>query len=94
LATGQIYTARQALENGLVDVTGYDDDATEDLKTQLGLKSVRIVEYQFPSSLFDVLSASSDASSRTAVDPLKRLFEANTPRAMYLFGWRPGMATE
>ena len=94
LATGQIYTAKQALENGLVDVTGYDDDATEDLKTQLGLKSVRIVEYQFPSSIFDVLSASSDASSRAAVDPLKRLFEANTPRAMYLFGWRPGMATE
>jgi protease-4 len=94
LATGQIYTAKQGLENGLVDVIGYDDDATEDLKTQLGLKSVRIVEYQFPSSLFDVLSVKSDAPSQAAVDPLKRLFEANTPRAMYLFGWRPGMATE
>jgi len=96
LATGQIYTARQGLENGLVDVIGYDDDATEDLKTQLGLKSARVVEYEFPSSLFDVLSASSSAasSSNAAVDPLKRLFEANVPRAMYLFGWRPGMATE
>jgi len=94
LATGQIYTAKQGLENGLVDVVGYDDDATEDLKTQLGLKSVRVVEYQFPSSFLDVLSAKSDAPSQAAVDPLKRLFEANTPRAMYLFGWRPGMATE
>ena len=97
LATGQIYTAQQGLDNGLVDVMGYDDDATEDLKNQLGLKSVRIVEYQFPSSLFDVLSADSKppaATAPAAIDPLKRLFEANTPRAMYLFGWRPGMASE
>jgi len=96
LATGQIYTAQQGLENGLVDVIGYDDDATEDLKTQLGLKSARIVEYQFPTGLFDVLSASSPSpsSSAAAIDPLKRLFEANVPRAMYLFGWRPGMAQE
>jgi protease-4 len=94
LATGQIYTAKQGLENGLVDVLGYDDDATEDLKAQLGLKSARVVEYQFPSSLFDVLSAKSDAPSQASFDPLKRLFEANVPRAMYLFGWRPGMATE
>ena len=96
LATGQIYTAEQGLQNGLVDVIGYDDDATEHLKTQLGLTSVRIVEYEFPSSLFDLLSASgqSPASQPTAADPLKRLFEANVPRAMYLFGWRPGMATE
>ncbi len=96
LATGQIYTAKQGIENGLVDVIGYDDDATEDLKGQLGLKSARVVEYTFPSSLFDVLSASGEAAAaaHTAADPLKQLFEANVPRAMYLFGWRPGMATE
>lgn len=94
LATGQIYTAKQGLENGLVDVIGYDDDATEDLKTQLGLKSARIVEYQFPSGLFDILSVKSDAPPQSSVDPLKRLFDANVPRAMYLFGWRPGMASE
>ncbi len=92
LATGQIYTAKQGLENGLVDVVGYDDDATEDLKNQLGLKSVRVVEYQFPSGLFDLLSAGGESSA--GADPLRRLFDANVPRAMYLFGWRPGMAKE
>src|SRR5690606_7313544 len=94
LATGQIYTAEQGLQNGLVDVIGYDDDATEHLKTELGLTSVRIVEYEFPSSLFDLLSASGQSPAPATADPLKRLFEANAPRAMYLFGWRPGMATE
>ena len=57
---------------------------------------MRRVRRQFPTGLFDVLSASSQspASSAAAIDPLKRLFEANVPRAMYLFGWRPGMAQE
>ncbi|HVJ68848.1 MAG TPA: S49 family peptidase, partial [Caulifigura sp.] len=95
LATGQIYTAQQGLDNGLVDVMGYDDDATDDLKNQIGLKSARIVEYHFPSSILDILASGQTNATTTAnVDPLKRLFEANTPRAMYLFGWRPGMAIE
>jgi protease-4 len=59
LATGQVYTAKQALENGLIDVIGDEDDAIAALKDQLGLKSVRVVEYDFPSSLVDVLLGAS-----------------------------------
>lgn len=97
LATGQVYTANQGLENGLVDLVGYEEDALEDLKTQLNLKSVRVVEYQFPSSFLDVLSVAGESKppqSQAAIDPLKRLWEANVPRAMYLFGWHPGIINE
>ncbi|MFM7037391.1 MAG: signal peptide peptidase SppA, partial [Planctomycetaceae bacterium] len=38
LATGQIYTAQQALDYQLVDELGYEEDAVKALATSLGLK--------------------------------------------------------
>jgi protease-4 len=93
LATGQVYTAKQALENGLIDVIGDEDDAIAALKDQLGLKSVRVVEYDFPSSLVDVLLGASGPKQPPAakIDPFASLWEANSSQPMYLFGWRPGL---
>lgn len=95
LATGQVYTANQALQAGLVDVIGFEEEALESLKQQLNLSSVRVIQYSSPTGLADLLLGASAAASQPppAMDPLSRLLEANVPRAMYLFGWHPGMRT-
>jgi protease-4 len=94
LATGQVYTSGQALENGLVDVIGYEEDALQSLKDQLNLTSVRVIKYETPVGVLDLLTGNAQARQHQAgaFDPLERLWEASVPRALYLFGWTPGMA--
>lgn len=48
LADGRIYTADQALENGLIDQIGYLDDAINGIKEDLHLPSLQVVTYQRP----------------------------------------------
>ena len=48
LADGRIYSARQALENGLVDEIGTIDDAVRMLAGRLGAEQVRVVAYHRP----------------------------------------------
>lgn len=45
LADGRIYSARQALESGLVDELGYLEDAVEELETRAGISESRVVTY-------------------------------------------------
>jgi protease-4 len=91
LATGQVYTANQALAAGLVDAIGDEEAALDSLKQQLGLTDVRVIKYEFPTSLVDLVIGSATADTQAASDPLARLFEANVPRGFYLFGWHPGL---
>jgi len=94
LATGQVYTANQALANGLIDAIGDEDDALNSLKSQLNLTNVRVIQYDFPIGVLDLVLGSSSAQQEggnVKIDPLATLLEANVPRAMYLFGWHPGL---
>ncbi|RII29754.1 MAG: signal peptide peptidase SppA [Geobacter sp.] len=50
LADGRIYTAVQAREAGLIDRTGYLDDAITDITKRLGVESARVVTYYRPGS--------------------------------------------
>ncbi len=87
LATGQLFTAEEAKANGLIDEIGDEEAAIEALKTQLGLKEVRIVEYNFPASLMNLLLGSAQAH-----DPdvqFRKLLEMSVPRAMYFCGSVP-----
>ncbi len=85
LATGQVYTAQQALDLGLIDKIGYEEDVIAALKEKLGLTSAKVVTYESQKSLAELLVGAQAASAPT--DPLTRLLDANVPRAMYLFGW-------
>lgn len=92
LATGQVYTSNQALANGLVDVIGDEDDALNALKADLKLTNARVIQYDSPVGVLDVLlGASAEAEAPAKTDPLTLLLESNVPRAMYLFGWHPGL---
>jgi protease-4 len=62
VATGAIFTAKDAKDKKLIDSIGYFDDAVEAAKKQVGQVEAEVVRYQKPPTLADVLfSAKSDA---------------------------------
>lgn len=50
LADGRVFTADQALANGLIDEVGYLEDAIDGMKKQLHLGEARVVSYYRPGS--------------------------------------------
>lgn len=85
LATGQIYTANQAIENGMADEIGYEEDALVALAEAAGLTTYKTIEYTSPTSFVDVLLGSAQAQA----SPLEQLLDAATPKALYYCSWNP-----
>ncbi|MEX2187713.1 MAG: signal peptide peptidase SppA [Pirellulales bacterium] len=92
LATGEIFTAKQALANRLVDAEGYLEDAVDAAieLAKLDADDVRVVRYKSPKTLLDVLGGSAEAPA-TRID-IAALFDLTTPRAYYLYSWFPSIA--
>ena len=86
LATGQIYTANQAVSNGLVDEIGFEEDAITALATSIGVSNYETVEYASSTSLIDVLLG---AKTQTPPTVMEQLLDASVPRAMYYCSWNP-----
>lgn len=89
VANGSIFTAEQALANGLVDQIGYLDDAIAVAEQRAGILSGRaeVVELTLPPSLFSANGILGQAPSSRAIDAESirmMLHELMTPRAMYL----------
>ena len=85
LATGQIYPATDARENGLIDEIGYQEDALARLQEMTNLKKVRVIRYRHPVTLADILLGSAEASQ---VENRKQaLLDSTVPRAMYFASW-------
>jgi len=84
LADGGIYTAPQALDNGLIDQIGYLEDAIDLVKSMAGLEKARVVEFRqafsLRSLLVEAMAGMSIRFDRTS------LLELTTPEALYL--WR------
>lgn len=89
LATGQIYTARDARANGLIDEIGFEEDAIAALQKSLKLEKVRVVEYRSQPQLVDLLLGSKTENVTAA--QWQALVDATTPQAMFLFSWLPGL---
>ena len=84
LATGQIYTASQALSAGLIDRIGFEEDALAALKEAADLKQARVIEYEFPTGLLDLLAPAAEAT-----DPERRwqaALDSAVPKALYHCG--------
>ena len=88
LATGQIYTANDALKNKLIDEIGYQEDALKGLQESLKLTSARVVRYQTQTTLVEQLLG---MQAKPAIDPWRLLVESSVPRAMYLCSWLPAL---
>lgn len=82
LATGAIYTAKDAKKHGLVDEIGYEEEAVEALKKQLNLEHARVVKYEHTANLFEALMDS--AHMKSPKSPWESVLEAAVPRAMYM----------
>jgi protease-4 len=74
VADGRVFTAKQALENGLIDSIGYLDDAIAQLETRCGIPSGRanVIMLQQPPSLFGdgLLGLSRGGLGSTDTSPL------------------------
>jgi protease-4 len=92
VATGQVFTAKQALDKGLVDKIGYIEDAIEQAITlnKLSKDNVRVVKYTQPRGLFDAFK-SPLAEGRIRFD-VSTLLDLTAPRAYYLCTWLPTVA--
>jgi protease-4 len=83
LATGQVYTAYQALEHGLIDKIGFLEAAVDRAIELSGLDSdrVRVVKYRREPTLADVLMG---ARARHRSLEVADILEMSVPRAYYL----------
>ena len=90
-ATGQIFTAKQALDRGLVDKIGFVEDAIARVAELAGESEddVRCVKYEKPPTLVDAfVGASARPQLRGNID-LAGMLDLATPRAYYLWSWVP-----
>lgn len=86
LATGQIYTASQAVENHLVDELGYVEDAVASLASQLQLTSYDAFEYRATPGLVDAIIGSQVSGADSITD---QFLQVGVPKALYYASWSP-----
>lgn len=83
LATGQIYTAHDAKQNGMIDEIGFEEDALEELKKITGVTKPRVVTFHYPVAFWESLLGSVKTGDPAA--QWKAVLELAVPRAMYYF---------
>jgi protease IV len=94
LATGQIFTAEQAKESGLIDQIGFLEDAVDHAValTHVPKDEVTVVRYRSEPTLFDAILGG-QAKSQPSID-LAAILDSASPRAYYLCTWLPIAATK
>ena len=96
VATGQVFTTRQALANGLVDKEGFIEEAIDRAIALAGLdkSKTKVVKYKRSGGLVDLFlsSARSNAAAESGYSQLATLLELTSPRAYYLCTWLPPLA--
>jgi protease-4 len=92
VTTGQIFTAQQAREAGLIDTIGFVEDAIDRAVELAGLTkdTARVVKYTKPKGLVDELLGGNAPGAR-AMTPLEAFAEWTAPRAWYLCSWWPAL---
>ncbi len=91
LATGQVFSANQAAENGLVDRIGFIEDAIDRAikLAKLDETDVKVVRYRREPSLASVLMG---VRAKSQPIDLATILEMTAPRAYYLSTWLPPLA--
>ena len=91
---GRIFTARQALSEGLIDQIGYASDALDWVQSAAGVPEARVVRYQRPGAYRPTLySRGTDKGFHAEFNLIKLdlegLLSSCGPTFMYL--WMPGL---
>lgn len=87
LATGQIFTANQAVENGLIDGIAFEEEVIDTLQADLNLDSVNVFKYSYTPTPLEILLGG--VESRDPEVMWRKAMEATVPRAMYYCSWLP-----
>jgi protease-4 len=92
IATGQIFTADQAVENGLVDRIGFIEDAVARAIELAGIggEKVSVVRYQDEPTLADAILGGK-TKAQASFD-WAALLDSTSPRGYYLCTWLPILA--
>jgi len=92
LATGQIFTAQQALTDSLIDKIGFVDEAVDRAirLAKVDGANVKVVKYRAEPRLSEILFGRSRV--QLAIDPAA-LLEGMAPCAYYLCTWLPPVAS-
>lgn len=92
LATGEIFTAQQAVESRLVDRIGFLEDAIDRAAELAGLNvdNVRVVSYRRPPTVLGAVGFAE--SNETSLE--QAIINLSVPRAYYLFTTLPGLASQ
>jgi protease-4 len=81
LADGSIYTAQEALHNGMIDEIGYFETAIAAAEKLAGIQGARVVEYTRPLSWLSALGA----KSQVPIIDSKLIEKLLVPQLMYLW---------
>lgn len=90
IADGRIYTAKQALENGLIDAIGTYEEAISDMQSEYGLKGCAVETFtpESSSDLYDLLGFAAKQNSLAGItdaDMIEELIALNgTFRLSYM----------
>jgi protease-4 len=91
LSDGRVFTAEQALQQGLIDKVGYLDDGIEWAKEIAGVKKTQVVIYHRPSNYIPNAYSSATANA-DGIGPLVNLELPdwlNAGGAQFLYLWQP-----
>ena len=94
LADGRVFTAQQALSDGLVDSIGYMEDAVEAAKKMAGIKEATVITYA-PAKAYRNNLYSRFGSPGAAPGPQINLLNINgsgvspLPRMRFMYLWTP-----
>lgn len=91
IATGEIFTAEQALKNGLIDEIGFIEKAIDRSIELAGLdaKNVEVVRYRPEPTLSSILFGSQANAEVEQLKRLRALLESVTPQGFYLCSYLP-----
>ena len=87
VTTGQIFTASQAVENGLVDKIGFIEDAIKKAAELVGRDpdSLRCVKYERPPATLSSLLNAKVSPDELWKAEIRSLLDLSVPRAYYLY---------
>lgn len=86
LATGEVFTAKQALESGLIDEIGFIEEAIDRVIEMANLDKdlTRVVTYKQPTSLMGALSLGKAPDVANEKSAILSFFKLNTQQAYYM----------